>query len=100
MVNVASGFGFPHVNDADEVASATKRGRRVAAPRHAYEEEYEYTDDHGNTRSRTAEKMEVTCARCGNRAVVNGHEDDSYRAACVMLRNTCPKAEANFYAEP
>ena len=85
---------------ADEIASAAPKGRRVAAPSHSYEEIEYRTGDNGQDYPFTVPYMEVICAKCGNRTTVHGHERASYDAACCILRDTCPKAESNFYAEP
>jgi hypothetical protein len=39
----------------------------------------------------------ATCSRCGHSVEVYGTSDASERAACVMLREECPRCEKNFY---
>ena len=97
---MAAGSLYNPRADADEIATSAKRGRRVAAPAYRYEETEYRTGDNGQDYPVTVPYLEVTCARCGNRTTVHGHERDSYDAACCILRGTCPKAESNFYAEP
>ena len=43
------------------------------------------------------ESVCVTCSRCGQTAEAYGAEEDSERAACVMLHQACPRRERNFY---
>lgn len=85
---------------ADEIAAATPKGRRVAAPSHSFEETEYRTGDNGQEYPVRVPYMTVNCARCFNSATVHGHEKESYDAACCLLRETCPKGESNFYAEP
>lgn len=88
---------------ADEVAAATPptpKGRRVAAPSHCFEETETRHDSQGQSYEIEVPKMIVNCARCGNAVTVHGTTNESYKAACCLLRETCPKGEANFYAEP
>ena len=46
----------------------------------------------------TVEGVCVTCGRCGHSVEVFGTGDRSIRRGCIMLRNECPRGEANFYA--
>lgn len=73
---------------------------RVAAPAWNDYESSTFTGDDGREHERQVPIKTVTCARCHNAATVYGHSDDSYEAACCILRDTCPKGESNFYAEP
>jgi len=90
----------PFMTPTDEIADATKKGRRVAAPSHTYTEIEERHTDSGQSHEVEVPRMIVNCARCGNSATVHGHERESYDAACCQLRETCPKDENNFYAMP
>jgi len=76
------------------------KGRRVAAPSWAYTETEQHLGNDGKDYLVEVPYMTVTCARCGQSKTVHGHKRDSYDAACVLLRETCPKGESNFYAEP
>jgi hypothetical protein len=42
--------------------------------------------------------LEATCSRCGHSVTVYGRSDASERAACVLLRQECPRGEQNYYA--
>ena len=42
----------------------------------------------------------VICTRCQNEAEAIGQSEWSVRAALARLRETCPKKEKNFYADP
>lgn len=79
---------------------AKAKGRRVAAPSWTYTETETREGDNGNEYSVEVPFITVTCARCGQSKTVHGHLRESYDAACVLLRETCPKGESNFYAEP
>lgn len=98
MVGIANGslFASNSQASADEIADAAPdspvTGRRVAAPCYPIEIE---GDDHSSV-----DGLRVDCARCGNRTEVHGTGKASYDAACCILRETCPKGESNFYAEP
>lgn len=80
--------------------SKSKKSRRVAAPSWTYTESETRESHNGNEYTVEVPYMTVTCARCGHSRTVHGHERDSYDAACILLRETCPKGESNFYAEP
>ena len=41
--------------------------------------------------------LTVTCSRCGHSVEVLGTSDASERAACAILRETCPSEEDNWY---
>jgi hypothetical protein len=44
-------------------------------------------------------ETEAVCTRCQNEAWVRGAGPRSRKAACAMLRASCPLKEANYYAE-
>jgi hypothetical protein len=48
-------------------------------------------------RSRELNGLVITCSRCKHRVEVCGEGEDSFRAACAMLRGECPRQERNFY---
>jgi ribosomal protein S27E len=73
---------------------------RVAAPADTWFTEESRTGEHGREYTVRVPYMRVHCARCGNSATVYGHSEESYEAATCILRETCPKAENNWYAEP
>jgi exodeoxyribonuclease-5 len=51
---------------------------------------------------RDVEGVEVSCTRCGHEVEVFGRGEASMKRGCMMLRETCPRSERNFYklAEP
>ena len=53
---------------------------------------------HGGRGPRIIE-TEAICSRCHNEAWVRGAGPRSRRAACVMLRLSCPRKETNYYSE-
>jgi hypothetical protein len=57
-------------------------------------EEIELEDEDG----RPVDGVEVCCGRCGHTVEVFGTSDASVKRGCVMLRESCPKGENNFYA--
>lgn len=73
---------------------------RVAAPSWPYTEVEYRTGDNGREYMVEVPYMVVTCARCMSTSTVHGHSEDSYDAACCILREKCPRGESNFYAEP
>ncbi len=77
-----------------------KKSRRVAAPSWTLTETETREGENGKEYSVDVPYMAVTCARCGNAKTIHGHQQESYDAACVLLRESCPKGESNFYAEP
>jgi hypothetical protein len=56
-------------------------------------EEIELEDEDG----RPVDGVEVCCGRCGHIVEVFGTSDASVKRGCVMLRESCPKGEKNFY---
>ncbi|TCP59771.1 hypothetical protein EV663_11667 [Rhodovulum bhavnagarense] len=73
---------------------------RVCAADWDFEETEYRTGENGQDYPVTIPYKTVTCARCGNAITVFGHSQESFEAACVQLRLTCPKGENNFYLAP
>tara|TARA_R110002096_G_scaffold167437_1_gene337413 strand:- start:3345 stop:3746 length:402 start_codon:yes stop_codon:yes gene_type:complete len=92
---VSQPFLTPISNDTQPA-----KGRRVAAPSWTFLETETREGENGREYSVEVPYMTVNCARCGNSKRVHGHQRESYDAACVYLRDTCPKGERNYYAEP
>lgn len=55
-------------------------------------EEVELEGDHA-----LVEGVEATCTRCDHRTEAFGTSEASVRRALVMLRETCPRGELNYY---
>jgi hypothetical protein len=47
---------------------------------------------------RTVDGVEVTCGRCEHMATCYGQSERSVKRALVLLRESCPREERNFYA--
>lgn len=45
------------------------------------------------------EGVTATCSRCGNETESFGTSDRSVKRCLVLLRETCPRGEVNFYAD-
>ncbi len=44
------------------------------------------------------ESVQASCGRCSNTAICYGTTERSVTRALLMLRETCPEGESNFYA--
>ena len=72
---------------------------RVCAASRPIELETTWTDDSGKEHTKMVEGLAVDCARCGSTAEVYGRDDKTFDRGCVMLRESSPKGEQNFYMD-